>query len=118
MAIDSDLNNKMCHTIYPLYTPQGVYTLLSNIHYLKNARFYHNDLNACVILMDLFTAGSKVKFTLRQKEALYYVFMLDLSQSEAARLMNCSQQGVQQHIWVAVKKIAKHFSRETEAKIC
>lgn len=114
MGLKKDLytHELKLRALYPLDTPEGVNALLSDIHHVKSARFYKGDISACNLLIDLLIATREIKFTPRQLEALYLVFILDFTQREAAQIMNCTQQAVQQFVWGAVRRIARQYSKD------
>ncbi len=97
---------------YPLNTPEGVFALLSNIHRVANDRLYKSDFDAVDLILDLYFTSRKVTLTGRQAEAVHLIFIKDLTQTQAAHKMGISQQAVQQHLWAAVRRIAKKYRQE------
>lgn len=115
-SVKRDLNARelSLESKYPLDSPDGVHALLSEIHQIKVSRFYRGDFAACGLLLDLIIARGKVKLTRRQREALNLVFIQDLTQKEAAKVMNCTQQAVQQHVWAGISRIARQYRKDLE----
>lgn len=96
---------------YDIGTIGGVYALLSNIHRLRESRIRKSDFNASAILIDFGVAYKNAGLTKKQKQAIYLVYEKDLTQYDASKIMECSQQAVQQHIKAGVKKIVNKYNR-------
>lgn len=103
MAIDQE---------YALETPNGVYALLSNIHYVRSAALDKSDFDAINLLLDLDIARKKVITSQRQNEAMELVFEEGLTQREAADLMGITQQAVQQLVWSVINRIAEQYKAD------
>ena len=97
---------------YALETPNGVYALLSNIHYVRSAAVDKSDFDAINLLLDLDIARNKVAASTRQSEAMDYVFEEGLTQREAADRMGISQQAVQQLVWAVINRIAEQYKAD------
>ncbi|MCM3314876.1 RNA polymerase subunit sigma [Psychrobacillus sp. MER TA 17] len=91
---------------YPaLSQPQQVRLLLSDIHALQ-ARANSGDYTAVDVLVDLGAAIKQANLTRRQREALHYVYLRDMTQSAAAAEMESRQQRVADYVAGAEQKIA------------
>lgn len=99
-------------TEYPLETVYGVNAFLADFHHIQAAAYDKGDFDAVNLIVDFQTVSRKVEPTPRQKEALHYVFDLDLTQREAGERMGISQQAVQQLISVYVEKVAKQYASD------
>jgi predicted DNA binding protein len=102
---------------YPLTKVFGVTNLLKDIHSLREQRFQGTDTTflSCV-LIDFERLVSKSRLTERQKEAIYFHFECDFTQSEVAEAMNISQQAVSKHIDNAIAKIVIVAKEEENTK--
>jgi DNA-directed RNA polymerase specialized sigma subunit len=102
---------------YPLTKVYGVTNLLKDIHSLREQRFQGTDTTflSC-ILIDFERLQENANLTQRQREALYFAYELDLTQSEAAEAMNISQQAVSKHIDNAIAKIVIVAKEEDSMK--
>lgn len=86
-------------------TIEGIHALLSNIHHIRNAAIYKNDLNAINLLIDLDNTMRKIDLTAKQKKVIHLVFEKGLTQCETARYMNITQQAVQKSLWKVINLI-------------
>lgn len=93
------------------YTEKTIYEILKLKHQLKkdSRRNFAGAFGSSDILADFYNLVSKTKLTKRQKEAIYFVYDMQLTQKEASEMMGISQQAVQQHIKGAVIKIADTY---------
>ena len=62
-------------------------------------------------MIDLHTAIDKARLSRRQAEAVAFVYGLDLTQSEAAEVMDVTQQAVAKYIDEAARKIATVYRK-------
>lgn len=115
-AVKKDLytHGMMLEATYPLDTPVGVDSLLKNFHKIAISRYELGDFDACNMLLDLFTAVKKCKFTPRQIQSITFVHFLDYTQKEASEIMLCTPQSVQQHLKTAIQKIAYQYACDLE----
>ncbi|MFD2704651.1 sigma factor-like helix-turn-helix DNA-binding protein [Salibacterium lacus] len=74
---------------YALDSAAGVRKLLRDHHALA-ARQYLGDYDATVILEDLRAAIGRARLTRRQRQAVYYVYVRDMTQERAAVRMDLS----------------------------
>src|SRR5699024_8980406 len=73
-------------------------------------RQYLGDYDATVILIDLAEAIERARLTRRQRQALYYVYVWDLTQEKAAEYMNgVTRQNVADLLAKAEAAIAEQF---------
>lgn len=76
---------------YPaLSEPQQVRLLLSDIHGLQ-ARANRGDYTAVDVLVDLGAAIKQANLTRRQREALHYVYVRDMTQADAAKTIDIAK---------------------------
>lgn len=101
---------------YPMKKTYGVTNLLKDIHELREKRFRGTDTTflSCV-LVDFERLLEDAGLTTRQKETLYYIFELDLTQEETAERMGVSQQAVKKLIDRAIAKIVNIARREADS---
>lgn len=113
---DYTVMDKILHSRYPITKVFGVSNVLQDIHYLREQRFRGTDttLLSC-ILIDFERVLEKSKLTERQRQALYYHYELDYTQTEVAEVMGISQQAVSKHIDNAIAKIVI-AAKEGESK--
>lgn len=78
---------------YALDSPAGVRKLLRD-YYALVERQYLGDYDATVILTDLRQAIELARLTRRQRQAVYYVYVRDLTQADAGEAMSLAQQNV------------------------
>ena len=79
--------------------------LLGQVHIFQMQQ-YQGDYGAVVILTDLETAIKSAMLTNKQREALRLVYVIDLTQGEAAIRLGVSQQAVDMAVNAGVRKIA------------
>lgn len=108
MRIDLSVKEKRLEESFPLDTTKGVYALFSQIHRVRESRFLRGDYDASIILIDFCQALEEANLTYRQREVIYYVFILELTQTEVGRLLNISQQAVSDHVNTVIQKVAAH----------
>ncbi|WP_163530953.1 sigma factor-like helix-turn-helix DNA-binding protein [Halobacillus ihumii] len=94
---------------YPLETPSGVYALFEDYFYVKVSAYDKSDFDAIDLLIDFEIAFNQIGTTLRQREAIYYVFVKDLTQREAAEKMGITQQAVHQLVWNVINKVSAQY---------
>jgi hypothetical protein len=82
--------------------------LLTQYHALSDRR-YIGDYDAACILLDLNGAIERAGLTNRQREALYYVYIEDLTQKDAGKRMGMARRNVGLYADTAVEKIAKVY---------
>jgi predicted DNA-binding protein (UPF0251 family) len=95
---------------YALNDAAGVKSLLRDRHRISSARF-RGDTSASDILIDLHSAMNSAGLTERQTEAIAWVYGLDLTQKEAAAIMDIAQKNVSEAIDRAVENIAEVYRR-------
>lgn len=79
-------------------------------YYALIERQYLGDYDATVILVDLVEAIERARLTRRQRQALYYVYVRDLTQEKAAEHMNgVTRQNVADLLAKAEESIAEQF---------
>lgn len=94
---------------FPLQQPKGIYEFFNHYAEIKAAAYDRGDMDALSMLIDFNQALRHVKFTARQEEAIYFVFILGLSQQEAGSEMGVTQQAVQRFLFLATSKLADHY---------
>lgn len=104
--IDLAERQKRLEDAYPLDRGYGVYALLYHLHYIREMRFTRGDYDASNLLLDFCQSLEEAKLTERQRRVLFYVFILDMTQKDAAHLLQISQQAVSDHVYSAIAKIA------------
>ncbi|TCM89622.1 sigma-70-like protein [Paenibacillus sp. BK033] len=95
---------------YALNDVAGVKYLLRDRHRIASRRF-RGDTAASDILIDLHSAIESAGLTDRQAEAIALVYGLDVTQTEAARVMGIAQKNVSETIDTAAEKICAVFKR-------
>jgi len=95
---------------YALNTAGGVKALLRDRHQIANRRF-KGDTAASDILMDLHSAIESAELTERQAEAVAWVYGVDATQTEAARIMGITQPTLSECLSGAEERIASVFTR-------
>lgn len=110
MRKDQQEQTRRYEVTYALTKPSGVKKLLRDRHRI-GARRFRGDTAASDILIDLHTAIDKARLSRRQAEAVAFVYGLDLTQSEAAEVMDVTQQAVAKYIDEAVRKIAAVYRK-------
>jgi len=95
---------------YTLSTAAGVKALLRDRHRIA-ARRYKGDTAASDILIDLHSAINSAGLTDRQTEAVAWVYGIDVTQAEAARIMGITQKNVSEYVEIAAERIAAVYKR-------
>lgn len=108
---DIESNARRYETKYDLLTRKGLHRLLRDQHRLKARAYDKGDYDAAVILLDLARARMAAGLTDRQREALRYVYDLDLNQEETAEEMGISRQAVSKFVIGALKRITKVYEQ-------
>lgn len=91
-----------------LSEPQQVRLLLSDIHALQ-ARANSGDYTAVDVLVDLGAAIKQANLTSRQREALHYVYIRDMTQSAAAAEMGVGRRVVGDYVDDSLRKISEVY---------
>ncbi|MFS0786060.1 sigma factor-like helix-turn-helix DNA-binding protein [Shouchella sp. 1P09AA] len=91
-----------------LSTARQIQFLLKDVHVLQS-RVLNDDFTACDIFIDLNEAIEKASLTKRQRDALYYVYICDYTQVEAAEKMGVAQQNIRELIKRSTERIAEIF---------
>lgn len=78
-------------------------------YYALIERQYLGDYDATVILIDLAEAIERARLTRRQRQAVYYVYVRDLTQEKAAEAMGVRQDTVSRICALAEENIAEVF---------
>ena len=86
-------------------------------HRLKARAYDKGDYDAIVILLDLMRARFEAGLTERQKEALFYVYDLDMRQIDAAEAMGVTREAIAQFVRGAQKRILKVYERWTKEAV-
>ena len=110
VKIETSVKERVYSQTYALSTPAGVKNLLRDIHKIA-ARRFTGDTAASDILLDLNRAIDKARLTDRMAEAVVYVYRLDLTQGQAAKLMGVSREAVKDLLFQATKRIAAVYRR-------
>jgi DNA-directed RNA polymerase specialized sigma24 family protein len=108
---DMDARHRQYTVKYALNTAEGVGRLLRDMHRLRSARFERGDYAASDILIDLDSAIVAANLTVRQRQALYYVYEEDMRQVDAAKAMGCAQNSVSEAVDRALERIASVYER-------
>lgn len=108
--IDTTKDSRNYNVKYALNDVAGVKSLLRDRHRIASRRF-RGDTAASDILIDLHSAIESAGLTDRQAEAIALVYGLDVTQTEAARVMGITQQAVAQFTEEAAEKIAAVYVR-------
>jgi DNA-directed RNA polymerase specialized sigma subunit len=109
-SIDIEAKSRKYTQSYALNTAKGVAALLRDRHRISERRF-RGDTAASDIIIDLHSAIESAGLTDRQAESVAWVYGRDLTQTEAARIMGVTQQGVQQAVDTAAERISTVFER-------
>jgi predicted DNA-binding protein (UPF0251 family) len=108
--VDLDEGHRKYEVKYALNDKEGVSALLRDIHRLRERRFHAGDYSASDILIDLQTAIDRAGLTKRQREAIYCVYEMDLTQKDAGERMGIGQDVVSGHVSAACEKIATIYA--------
>jgi len=95
-------------------TRQGLHRLLRDQHRLAARAVDKGDYAAMAILLDLAHAVQEAGLTQRQREALYYVYDLDMRQADAGEARGVSREAVAQFVLGALKRIIKVYEKWAE----
>lgn len=104
--IDLSSKQKRLYDAYPLDRSYGIYALLYQLHYIREMRFTRGEYDASNLLIDFSKSLEEANLTDRQISVLYYVFVRDMTQKDAAHLLHISQQAVSDHVYSAIARIA------------
>jgi hypothetical protein len=110
VKIDIDKGARTYAVRYALNDTAGVKKLLRDRHAVSSARF-GGDYNAADILIDLHSAINSAGLTDIQTETVAWVSGADLTQRDAARMMDVTQQSVAKTYDAACEKIADVYKR-------
>jgi len=110
VKIDTERSSRSYTESYALSTPAGVKKLLRDRHKIASRR-YSGDAAASDILLDLNSAIDAAGLTDRQAEAVAYVYGLDTTQGQAARILGVSREAVKDLLFQATKRIAAVYRR-------
>lgn len=86
-AVHMDLNKWERHyeAMYPLDNPYGVRALFEDYHKLWGRVYDRGDYDALIVILDFMGALDSVSLTKKQREALFYVYMIGMKQEDAAK---------------------------------
>jgi len=115
VKVDMASKGKRVEDAYPLDSIRGVYAVLSQFHRIRETRFIRGDYDAALLLLDFYQSIQEANLTDRQREVIYNVFVLDLTQQEVAKILAISQQAVSEHVNSVVQKVATN-NKAKEAK--
>lgn len=101
-------HSRLSHEYPALSTAPQVRLLLADCHAL-NLRAEAGDYAAIDVLADLGTAIKRAGLTRRQREALHYVYVRDMTQVDAGKVMGVSRQNVSDFVSGAETKIAEVY---------
>ncbi|GMK47633.1 hypothetical protein PghCCS26_47630 [Paenibacillus glycanilyticus] len=108
--VDTAKDSRNYNVKYALNDVAGVKSLLRDRHRIASRRF-RGDTAASDILIDLHSAIESAGLTDRQAEAIALVYGLDVTQTEAARVMGIAQKNVSETIDIAAEKICAVYIR-------
>ncbi|MFZ4454313.1 hypothetical protein [Salibacterium aidingense] len=106
--IDMNEKERALEARYALDSPAGVRKILRDYHALLE-RQYKGDYDAVVILNDLQRAVDQAQLTRRQRQAVYYVYVRDLTQSDAGKAIGVAQHSLAGLLARAEAEIAAVF---------
>jgi DNA-directed RNA polymerase specialized sigma subunit len=92
---------------YKLDSEKGVTAFLEDYPKIAEARFYANDLSISDMLLD-FDFAIRNALTERQLQVIKLTYFNDMRQVDVARVLDLSQQTVQEHTAKAIKNIATY----------
>lgn len=87
---------------------EQVKKLLAQHHALYERKF-KGDTDAICILLDLNNAIERAGLTERQREAVFYIYVEDLTQKDAGERMGIRQVTIKEHADGAIDKIARVY---------
>lgn len=96
---------------YKLHTEAGVTAFLNDYPKLKESRFYASDFSISDLLVDFEIAYNRA-LTERQKKVIELTYFKDMRQIDVAKVLNLTQQTVQEHIKKAIKNLATYHMLE------
>lgn len=108
-AVDIEKGSREYTVKYALDNADGVKRLMTDLHWLRSARFERGDYAASDILIDLDSAIIAANLTVRQRQAVYYVYEEDMRQVDAAKAMGCAQKNVSEAVERSLESIAAVF---------
>ncbi|WP_176759039.1 sigma factor-like helix-turn-helix DNA-binding protein [Alkaliphilus peptidifermentans] len=94
---------------FKMDTSKELQGVLSNINQLSSLRYTSSGYDASDILIDYLRAYEKAGLTEKQEKIINLVYKREYTQKEAAEILGCSQQAVQQHIKASFKKIVEAY---------
>lgn len=106
---DKEAAIKRLESRYVLNTTKGVEKILKDIYHLRSSAFTRSDFAAIDLLLDLCTAIEKANLSKRQRETLYYLYILGYSQRETAAILGVDEPVISIPKTAALRKIAKVF---------
>jgi len=111
-AVKTDIHAKSrnYNVTYAVTSAKGVRALLRDRHRIAERR-YKGDTAASDIIIDLHSAIESAGLTDRQAEAIGLVYGMDITQTQAARIMGISQKNVSEYLDIAVERIAAVYKR-------
>ncbi|MFE4202125.1 RNA polymerase sigma factor [Aneurinibacillus aneurinilyticus] len=109
-AVDIEKGSREYTVKYALNTVGGVRRLLRDIHRLRSARFERGDYAASDILLDLDTAIQRANLTVRQRQAVYYVYEEDMRHEDAAGVVGVDRSAITKLLDRALERIATVYS--------
>lgn len=92
---------------YKLESESGVTAFLNDYHKLAEARFFANDFSISDMLIDFDMAVDRA-LTERQKQVIELTYFKDMRQVDVAKVLNLSQQTIQEHTVKAIKNLATY----------
>lgn len=110
-AVDIEKGSREYTVKYALNSADGVKRLLTDLHRLRSARFERGDYAASDILIDLDSAIIAANLTIRQRQAVYYVYEEDMRHEDAGAVMGVTQEAVTQFISSGLSRVASVFCR-------
>ncbi|MEK3836474.1 DUF134 domain-containing protein [Paenibacillus sp. FSL R7-0128] len=110
VKIDIDKGARTYAVRYALNDAAGVKKLLRDRHAVSSARF-NGDYNAADILIDLHSAISSAILTVKQTEAIAWVYGADLTQKDAAEIMGVARSTLVESVESAAEKVAEVYKR-------
>lgn len=106
--VDLHKKEKKYEELYPLDSKDGIRSLLEDIHYVRESRFFGGDLDASNLLIDFELTFEKARLTKKQLEVLDLLYEQDFTQEETATRLGISQQAVVDRRDNAVERMVKY----------
>lgn len=94
---------------YALHTSKGVGRLLKDIHKLEIRAYEKGDMAAVDIMIDLTSAIEQADLTQKQRDAIHYVYELDLEQGPASEKLGIHFSTLSRNLKAALGKIARVY---------